>query len=191
MQVITSRKKICTQQFWTEALIKLDTPNISFSEFHSSHKRSWKVNTERNASRADNSTSCLHIKKTTTTKHGIIILIVANRNTYSLSVVTAERSNFWHTRNLAAFYGQLTDYQSLYASTYYNVYRSITHAPGLSQSISLDSLLVTHLGYVQRNHVLIDIFTHWCGWRLIFRQEKDWGFFCLGLFIMFTSTHPP
>lgn len=118
-------------------------------------------------------------------------MIVANRNTYSLSVVTAERSNFWHTRNLAAFYGQLTDYQSLYASTYYNVYRSITHAPGLSQSISLDSLLVTHLGYVQRNHVLIDIFTHWCGWRLIFRQEKDWGFFCLGLFIMFTSTHPP
>lgn len=63
MQVITSRKKICTQQCWTKALIKLDTPNISFSEFHSSHKRSWKVNTERNASRADNSTSCLHIKK--------------------------------------------------------------------------------------------------------------------------------
>lgn len=115
-------------------------------------------------------------------------MIVANRNTYSLSVVTAERSNFWHTRNLAAFYGQLTEYRSLYASTYYNVYRSITHAPGLSQSISLDSLLVTHLGYVQRNHVLIDIFTHWCGWRLIFRQEKDWVFFVL---VYSSCLHPP
>lgn len=87
-----------------------------------------------------------------------------------------------------AFYGQLTEYRSLYASTYYNVYRSITHAPGLSQSISLDSLLVTHLGYVQRNHVLIDIFTHWCGWRLIFRQEKDWVFFVL---VYSSCLHPP
>lgn len=186
MQVITSRKKICTQQFWTEALIKLDTPNISFSEFHSSHKRSWKVNTERNAPRADNSTSCLHIKKnnnnqtwynyidSSQSKH--LLIVCCNRD---------QTSDIHGTLQLFTASWQNIEACMLVPIT---MYRSIIHAPGLSQSISLDSLLVTHLGYVQRNHVLIDIFTHWCGWRLIFRQEKDWVFFVL---VYSSCLHPP
>lgn len=54
------------------------------------------------------------------------------------------------------------------------MYRTITHSLGLSLSLSLDFYWSPILGYIQRNHVLIDIFSHRCGWLLIFKQEDDW-----------------
>lgn len=128
---------------------------------------------ETTAPRADNSTSCLHIlKKKTLT---IIILIMAN-HFLDLLIAFCNRGQTSDIHGTFQVFVAMASWQNAEACMLVPItmYRTITHSLGLSLSLSLDFYWSPILGYIQRNPVLIDIFSHRCGWLLIFKQEDDW-----------------
>lgn len=128
---------------------------------------------ETTAPRADNSTSCLHIlKKKPLT---IIILIMANHY-LDLLIACCNRGQTSDIHGTFQVFVAMASWQNVEACMLVPItmYRTITHSLGLSLSLSLDFYWSPILGYIQRNHVLIDIFSHRCGWLLIFKQEDDW-----------------
>lgn len=130
---------------------------------------------ETTAPRADNSTSCLHIlKKKTLT---IIILIMANHY-LDLLIACCNRGQTSDIHGTFQVFVAMASWQNVEACmlvpiTMYIIELSLTRW-GWVGVFLLIPYWSPILGYIQRNHVLIDIFSHRCGWLLIFKQEDDW-----------------
>lgn len=140
---------------------------------------------ETTAPRADNSTSCLHIlKKKTLT---IIILIMANHY-LDLLIACCNRDQTSDIHGTFQVFVAMASWQNVEACMLVPItmYRTITHSLGLSWSLSLDSLLVTH-SWLHSEKSRIDWHFLPQVWVAINIQTRRW---LVDLFIMYTS-HPP
>lgn len=140
---------------------------------------------ETTAPRADNSTSCLHIlKKKTLT---IIILIMANHY-LDLLIAWCNRGQTSDIHGTFQVFVAMASWQNVKACMLVPIimYRTITHSLGLSWSLSLDSLLVTH-SWLHSEKSRIDWHFLPQVWVAINIQTRRR---LVDLFIMYTS-HPP
>lgn len=140
---------------------------------------------EATAPRADNSTSCLHIlKKKTLT---IIILIMANHY-LDLLIACCNRDQTSDIHGTFQIFVAMASWQNMEACMLVPVtmYRTSTHSLGLSWSLSLDSLLVTH-SWLHSEKSRIDWHFLPQVWVAINIQTRRR---LVDLFIMYTS-HPP
>lgn len=140
---------------------------------------------ETTAPRADNSTSCLHIlKKKTLT---IIILIMANHY-LDLLIACCNRGQTSDIHGTFQVFVAMASWQNVEACMLVPItmYRTITHSLGLSWSLSLDSLLVTH-SWLHSEKSRIDWHFLPQVWVAINIQTRRR---LVDLFIMYTS-HPP
>lgn len=126
---------------------------------------------ETTAPRADNSTSCLHIfKKKTLT---IIILIMANHY-LDLLIACCNRGQTSDIHGTFQVFVAMASWQNVEDCMLVPItmYRTITHSLGLSWSLSLDSLLVTH-SWLHSEKSRIDWHFLPQVWVAI-KQEDDW-----------------
>lgn len=142
---------------------------------------------ETTAPRADNSTSCLHILKKKKKTLTIIILIMANHY-LDLLIACCNRGQTSDIHGTFQVFVAMASWQNVEACMLVPItmYRTITHSLGLSWSLSLDSLLVTH-SWLHSEKSRIDWHFLPQVWVAINIQTRRW---LVDLFIMYTS-HPP